>query len=321
MEFKHISVLLNESIDLLKVKPDGVYADGTLGGGGHSSLICSRLSEDGMLIGIDRDETALAAAGERLQAYSCRKELCHENFFNIRKVLNRLNIDKIDGAILDLGVSSPQLDVAERGFSYNSCARLDMRMDRSAELDAYKVVNTYDEKRLADIIFGYGEEKFSRRIARAICAERKVKPIETTTELSDIIKSAIPPAARYADKHPAKRTFQAIRIEVNGELLQLSSLLENIIFAMNENGRIAIITFHSLEDRLVKNAFSKLQKPCTCPPEFPVCVCGKRSYGQVVGKVITATEEEIARNPRSRSAKLRVFEKKTDLNQRRKIFE
>lgn len=310
MEFKHISVLLNESIDLLKVKPDGVYADGTLGGGGHSSLICSRLSEDGMLIGIDRDETALAAAGERLQAYSCRKELCHENFFNIRKVLNRLNIDKIDGAILDLGVSSPQLDVAERGFSYNSCARLDMRMDRSAELDAYKVVNTYDEKRLADIIFGYGEEKFSRRIARAICAERKVKPIETTTELSDIIKSAIPPAARYADKHPAKRTFQAIRIEVNGELDGLEDAVYDFADCLKSGGRLAIITFHSLEDRIVKRAFASLAQGCTCPKDFPVCVCGKSPSVKLVSrKPIEADDNELRRNFRAHSAKLRVIEK------------
>lgn len=310
MEFKHISVLLNESIDLLKVKPDGVYADGTLGGGGHSSLICSRLSEDGMLIGIDRDETALAAAGERLQAYSCRRELCHENFFNIKKVLSRLNIDKIDGAILDLGVSSPQLDVAERGFSYNSCARLDMRMDRSAELDAYKVVNTYDEKRLADIIFGYGEEKFSRRIARAICAERKVKPIETTTELSDIIKSAIPPAARYADKHPAKRTFQAIRIEVNGELDGLEDAVYDFADCLKSGGRLAIITFHSLEDRIVKRAFASLAQGCTCPKDFPVCVCGKSPSVKLVSrKPIEADDNELRRNFRAHSAKLRVIEK------------
>lgn len=310
MEFKHISVLLNESIDLLKVKPDGVYADGTLGGGGHSSLICSRLSEDGMLIGIDRDETALAAAGERLQAYSCRRELCHENFFNIKKVLSRLNIDKIDGAILDLGVSSPQLDVAERGFSYNSCARLDMRMDRSAGLDAYKVVNTYAEKRLADIIFGYGEEKFSRRIARAICAERKVKPIETTTELSDIIKSAIPPAARYADKHPAKRTFQAIRIEVNGELDGLEDAVYDFADCLKSGGRLAIITFHSLEDRIVKRAFASLAQGCTCPKDFPVCVCGKSPSVKLVSrKPIEADDNELRRNFRAHSAKLRVIEK------------
>lgn len=310
MEFKHISVLLNESIDLLKVKPDGVYADGTLGGGGHSSLICSRLSEDGILIGIDRDETALAAAGERLQSYSCRKELCHENFFNIKKVLSRLNIDKIDGAILDLGVSSPQLDVAERGFSYNSCARLDMRMDRSAELDAYKVVNTYDEKRLADIIFGYGEEKFSRRIARAICAERKVKPIETTTELSDIIKSAIPPAARYADKHPSKRTFQAIRIEVNGELDGLEDAVYDFADCLKSGGRLAIITFHSLEDRIVKRAFASLAQGCTCPKDFPVCVCGKSPSVKLVSrKPIEADDNELRRNFRAHSAKLRVIEK------------
>lgn len=310
MEFKHISVLLSESVDLLNIKPDGIYADGTLGGGGHSSLICSRLSDDGMLIGIDRDETALKAAGERLSAYSCRRELCHENFFNIKKVLESLKIDKLDGAILDLGVSSPQLDVPERGFSYNSCARLDMRMDQSASLDAYTVVNTYEEKRLADIIFKYGEEKFSRRIARAICERRESAPIETTSELSEIIKSAIPPAARYADKHPAKRTFQAIRIEVNSELDGLSQALRDFTDCLKEGGRLAVITFHSLEDRIVKNTFASLAKGCICPKDFPVCVCGNVPAVRLVNrKPIEAGDNELRRNFRAHSAKLRVIEK------------
>ena len=310
MEFKHISVLLSESVDLLDVKPDGVYADGTLGGGGHSSLICSCLSDDGMLIGIDRDETALKAAGERLSAYSCHRELCQDNFFNIKKVLESLKIDKLDGAILDLGVSSHQLDVPERGFSYNSCARLDMRMDRSAALDAYTVVNTYEEKRLADIIFKYGEEKFSRRIARAICERRESEPIETTSELSEIIKSAIPPAVRYVDKHPAKRTFQAIRIEVNSELDGLEQALRDFTDCLKKGGRLAVITFHSLEDRIVKNTFASLARGCTCPKDFPVCVCGKVPTVKLVNrKPIEADDNELRRNFRAHSAKLRVIEK------------
>lgn len=310
MDFKHISVLLNESVDMLEVKPDGVYADGTLGGGGHSSLICSRLSEKGTLIGIDRDTTALEAASKRLESFNCKKHLCHNNFFNIKEVLQELNTDALDGAILDLGVSSPQLDVAERGFSYNSCARLDMRMDQSADLDAYTVVNTYDEKRLADIIFKYGEEKFSRRIARNICVKRENAPIETTEELSEIIKAAIPPAARYADKHPAKRTFQAIRIEVNGELDGLERAVRDFADCLKSGGRLGIITFHSLEDRIVKNTFSALAKGCTCPKDFPVCVCGNKPVVKIVNrKPIEAGDSELARNFRAHSAKLRVIEK------------
>ena len=310
MEFNHISVLLNESIEMLNIKPHGVYADGTLGGGGHSSLICEELEGDGVLSGIDRDETAIAAATKRLEKYECKKHICHNNFFNIKDVLNDLGIAEIDGAILDLGVSSPQLDVAERGFSYNMCGALDMRMDKSAALDAYTVVNTYEEKRLADIIFNYGEEKFARRIARDICQYREKKPVETTTELSEIIKNAFPPAARYGDKHPSKRTFQAIRIEVNGELDGLDKAIKNFAGALKSGGRLAVITFHSLEDRIVKNTFAELASGCECPKDFPVCVCGKKPVVKLVNrKPIIAGDKELKDNFRSHSAKLRVAEK------------
>ncbi len=310
MEFNHISVLLEESVKALEVKPCGVYVDGTLGGGGHSSLICSRLSGDGMLVGTDRDEVALSAATERLKDYKCQKQLVHNNFFNIKEVLHTLGVDKIDGAILDLGVSSPQLDVAERGFSYNMCAPLDMRMDRTAVLDAYTVVNTYKEEELADIIFKYGEEKFARKIAKAICKSREIKPVETTTELSEIIKSAFPAAARFADKHPAKRTFQAIRIEVNGELDGLSRAVCDFADVLKPGGRLAIITFHSLEDRIVKNAFADMASGCECPKDFPVCVCGKKPTVKLINKKpIIADKTELDKNFRAHSAKLRVIEK------------
>lgn len=310
MEFNHISVLLEESIKALEVKPDGIYVDGTLGGGGHSSLICSRLSDRGRLIGTDRDEVALAAATERLKDYKCQRQLVHSNFFNIKEVLHTLEVDDIDGAILDLGVSSPQLDIAERGFSYNMCAPLDMRMDRTSALDAYMVVNTYEEEELADIIFKYGEEKFARKIARAICKRRKEKSIETTTELSDIIKSAFPPAQRFADKHPAKRTFQAIRIEVNGELDGLEKAVCDFVDVLKPGGRLAIITFHSLEDRIVKNAFASLAGGCECPKDFPVCVCGKKPTVKLINKKpIIADKTELEENFRAHSAKLRVIEK------------
>lgn len=310
MEFKHISVLPEESIRLLEVRPDGVYADGTLGGGGHSSLICKRLSSKGRLIGIDRDENALAAARERLLSFECEKIFCHNNFFNIKSILSQNGIAELDGAILDLGVSSPQLDTAERGFSYNMCAALDMRMDPSAELNAYMVVNTYDEARLADIIFRYGEERLARKIAHAICVKRAVSPIETTTELSDIIKSVFPISARYADKHPAKRTFQAIRIEVNGELDGLAEAVTDFAMSLKKGGRLAVITFHSLEDRIVKNAFAELARGCICPKEFPVCVCNNMPKIKLVNKKpIVASEDELAENNRAHSAKLRVIER------------
>ncbi len=310
MEFNHISVLLEESVKALEVKPDGIYVDGTLGGGGHSSLICSRLSDRGRLIGTDRDEIALAAATERLKDYNCQRQLVHNNFFNIKEVLHTIGIDKIDGAILDLGVSSPQLDVAERGFSYNMCAPLDMRMDRTSALDAYTVVNTYDEEKISDIIFKYGEEKFARKIARAICKSRVEKPVETTTELSEIIKSAFSPAQRFADKHPARRTFQAIRIEVNGELDGLERAVCDFADVLKPGGRLAIITFHSLEDRIVKNAFASLASGCECPKDFPVCVCGKKPTVKLINKKpIIADKTELEENFRAHSAKLRVIEK------------
>ncbi len=310
MEFKHISVLLDESIEGLNINPDGVYADGTLGGGGHSSLICSKLSEKGRLIGIDRDEDALCAAGERLSGYKCNISFCHNNFFNIKEVLNNLGVDALDGAILDLGVSSYQLDTAERGFSYNSDARLDMRMDKSSPFDAYTLVNTYEEKRLADIIFKYGEERHARRVAKAICEKRESKPIETTFELSEIIKQAFPVSDRFGDKHPAKRTFQAIRIEVNGELEGLEDAVRDFVDSLKKGGRLAIITFHSLEDRIVKNVFSDLTKGCTCPKDFPVCVCGGKPVVKLINrKPVIAGEEELKNNFRAHSAKLRIVEK------------
>lgn len=310
MNFKHISVLLDESVDLLKVVPDGTYADGTLGGGGHSSLVCSKLSEKGTLIGIDRDEDALSAAKERLADYKCNIVLTHNNFFNIKSILSEMHIEALDGAILDLGVSSYQLDTAERGFSYNANARLDMRMDKSADKDAYFVVNTYDEAKLADIIFKYGEERYARRIARAICERRSIKPIKTTLELSEIIKTAFPPSERYGDKHPAKRTFQAIRIEVNSELDGLGEAVKDFVDCLKSGGRLAVITFHSLEDRIVKNAFSELASGCICPKDFPVCVCGKKPVVKLVNrKPIIATNEELDKNFRAHSAKLRVIEK------------
>ncbi len=310
MAFHHISVLLQESIAHLNIQPDGVYVDGTLGGGGHSALVCESLSDKGMLIGTDRDTVALQAAGERLQNFACRKELVHRNFFEIKSVLSELGIAGIDGAILDLGVSSPQLDDAKRGFSYNQTARLDMRMDQSATLDAWTVVNTYSEETLSDIIFRYGEERYARRIAAAIVAKRTSAPIETTTELSEIIKSAFPPAGRFADKHPAKRTFQAIRIAVNHELDGLETAIRDFVDVLKPKGRLAIITFHSLEDRIVKNTFSDLAKGCECPKDFPVCVCGKEPKVKLMTKKpVIAGKQELEDNNRAHSAKLRVIEK------------
>ncbi len=310
MEFHHISVLLEESVDLLQVVPDGIYADGTLGGGGHSSLICERLSDTGCLIGIDRDTMAHQAAGKRLEPFSCQKKFFHRNFFEIKEILREAGVPELHGAILDLGVSSPQLDIPERGFSYNMEARLDMRMNQEAELDAYQVVNTYPEEKLTEIIFAYGEERFARRVAAAIAERRKEKPIETTTELSDIIKQAFPASARYGDKHPAKRTFQAIRIEVNGELAGLDSAIRDFVDVLKPGGRLAVITFHSLEDRIVKNVFADLAKGCTCPKDFPVCVCGKTPVAKPVNRrPILAGDTELKENNRAHSAKLRVIEK------------
>lgn len=310
MEFKHTSVLLDECIENLNIKADGIYVDGTLGGGGHSSKICEKLGENGLLIGIDRDSDALKAAEERLEKYSCRKIFVQSNYSDIKDVLSGLEIEKIDGALLDLGVSSFQLDNSERGFSYMQEAPLDMRMSQDDEFTAYDVVNTYSKKELARIISKYGEERWSSRIADFIEKARKEAPIETTTQLVDIIKSAIPAAARRDGPHPAKRTFQAIRIEVNDELGQLERAVMEFCDCLAPKGRLCIISFHSLEDRIVKEAFATRANPCTCPKEFPVCVCGKvADIKRITKKPILPSEEELEENPRSRSAKLRVCEK------------
>ena len=309
MEFKHISVLLNESVDALNIKKDGVYADGTLGGGGHSEKILERLSGKGLLIGIDRDIEAIEAAKERLKNYS---NVIYENtnFKNIKEILQKNDIKNIDGAVLDLGVSSYQLDNADRGFSYIASSRLDMRMDTSASLDAYKVVNTYSEEELAKIFFEYGEEKFSRRIAAKIVEERAKKPIETTLELSELVKKCIPQKTVKKGSHPAKRVFQAIRIEVNGELDILEGAINDFFDSLKSGGRLAIISFHSLEDRIVKNTFAKLARGCVCPKDFPVCVCGQKPRGKIITKkAVVPTEDEIEFNKRSKSSKLRVIEK------------
>lgn len=310
MEFNHISVLLNETINGLNIKPDGVYVDGTLGGGGHSLEIVKRLNKGGHLYGIDRDEDAIEAASDRLKEYSDRFTAVHGNFYNAADILESLGVDRIDGMILDLGVSSHQLDEAQRGFSYMQDAPLDMRMDRQSGYSAWNVVNEKTEKELNDIIFKYGEEKWAKRIAQFIVAEREKKPIDTTGELVEIIKKAVPKGARRDGPHPAKRTFQAIRIEVNGELAILDSTVDNVVEKLNTGGRICVITFHSLEDRIIKNAMRRHENPCTCPPEFPVCVCGKKADGKVITrKPILPSEEELEQNPRARSAKLRIMQK------------
>ncbi len=309
MEFKHVSVLLNECLEGLNIKPDGKYVDCTLGGAGHSSQILKRLSKDGLLIGIDQDKDALKAAGERLKNFE-NKVLVHNNFYNIGEIIDNLNVGNVDGILMDLGVSSYQLDEGERGFSYMKDAPLDMRMNRENDFSAYDVVNTYSEEELYKVIKDYGEEKFAKRIASFIVEKRESKPIETTFELVDIIKSAIPAKARREGPHPAKRTFQAIRIEVNGELRILNKAIEDGVNRLNKGGRMAIITFHSLEDRIVKLKFRDLANPCTCPKEFPICVCGKEPLVKLVSrKAIEPSKEEVLENPRSRSAKLRVIEK------------
>lgn len=310
MEFNHVSVLLKETIDGLNIKPDGIYVDGTLGGGGHSLEIAKRLSKNGHLYGIDRDTDAIEAAGERLREYSDRFTAIHSNFYNAAEVLKNIGVQKIDGFILDLGVSSHQLDEADRGFSYMQDAPLDMRMDRGAPYTAWNVVNEKSEKELNDIIFKYGEEKWAKRIAQFIVAEREKKPIDTTYELVEVIKKAVPKGARRDGPHPAKRTFQAIRIEVNGELAILDKTVDDMTEMLSEGGRMCIITFHSLEDRIIKNAMKRHENPCTCPPEFPVCVCGKVPDVKVITrKPILPSDEELEVNPRSRSAKLRIMEK------------
>ena len=308
MEFHHISVLLNECIDNLNIRPDGIYVDGTMGGGGHSLEIAKRLTT-GRLICIDQDPNAHEAAGKRLAEYKDRITFVRDNFGNIANILDSLGIEKIDGMLLDIGVSSHQLDEAERGFSYQQDAPLDMRMNPDRPFSAYDVVNGYDEDELDRVIFTYGEERWARRIAQFIVKERENKPIETTGELVDIIKKAVPKGARKDGPHPAKRTFQAIRIEVNGELEVLQKAIDDVAARLAVGGRLCIITFHSLEDRIVKEAFRKQENPCICPPQFPVCVCGKKPLGRVITrKPILPSKEELEENPRSRSAKLRVLE-------------
>ncbi len=309
MEFSHKSVLLHETVESLNLRPDGVYLDGTLGGAGHSYEIASRL-ESGLLIGIDRDEVALAAAAQRLAPFEERTVLVHSNFCELKSVLEKLQISGVDGMLFDLGVSSPQLDDGARGFSYMADAPLDMRMDRSQSLSAYDIVNGYDRAQLRKIFFEYGEERYAPQIAAAIERERAEKPIESTLELAEIIRRAMPPQALREKQHPAKRTFQAIRIAVNDELTAVSKMLEAAVPCLNPGGRIAVITFHSLEDRIVKSFFQQAAKGCECPPEFPVCVCGKKPVLRLVNrKPIISGEEELAENPRARSAKLRVAEK------------
>ena len=311
MEFEHVPVLFEECMEHLNIKPDGIYADGTLGGGGHAFGIGQQLSEKGLLIGIDRDRDALEAAGERLAPLQCRKILVQSTYAEIKDVLAENGVPGIDGAILDIGVSSFQLDNSERGFSYMQDAPLDMRMNQSDSFTASDVVNGYSRQQLADIIKNYGEERWASRIADFIVKARKNQKIETTWQLVDIIKAAIPASARREGPHPAKRTFQAIRIEVNGELDQLEKAVDEFCDVLNPGGRLCIITFHSLEDRIVKQAFQRRLNPCPCPPEFPVCVCGKvPDVVKVTGKPITADEQELEQNPRARSAKLRVIEKK-----------
>ena len=310
INFSHRSVLLDECIESLNIKPDGIYVDGTAGGGGHSLEIVKRLTNGGRLVAIDRDDAAIAAATERLSGYLDRVTFVRNNFSSAADVCRELGIEKIDGILLDLGVSSYQLDTAERGFTHNTDAPLDMRMDRRGELDAYTVVNTYSADELKRVIWEYGEERFAPKIAQAIVRRREQKPIETTGELVDVIKSAIPAAAREGGHHPAKRTFQAIRIEVNGELDAIEPAIRRAKDIMAEGGRIVIITFHSLEDRIVKQTYAEMASGCTCPRSLPVCVCGKKPEVKVLTKKpILPSERELEENPRSRSAKLRVCEK------------
>ena len=309
MEFKHVTVLLNEAVDILDIKPDGIYVDGTLGGAGHSLEIVKKLTS-GKLICFDQDINAIFAAKEKLKDFMDKTILVHSNFENLREELNKLGIESIDGFLVDLGVSSHQLDVPERGFSYMQDAPLDMRMDNNAELSAYDVVNTYSEAELKRVIKDYGEENWSARIAKLIVERRATMPIRTTFELVDAIKAAIPKKMRDENQHPAKRTFQAIRIEVNRELDVIEKTLLAAVEMMNESGVLAVITFHSLEDRIVKNVFKKLQYSCTCPPEFPVCICNSKQVVEIITrKPILPSENEVEMNPRSRSAKLRAARK------------
>lgn len=311
MEFKHRSVLLNETIENLNIKPDGVYMDGTLGGGGHAYEVCRRLSDKGRFFGIDQDDAAIEAASKRLEEFAEKVTIIRSNYGNAREALLEKGIWQLDGIVLDLGVSSYQLDTVERGFSYRYDTDLDMRMDRRATLSAKNIINEYSEMELYRIIRDYGEDRFAKNIAKHIVRARADKPIETTGELNELIKAAIPAKMRANTGHPSKRTFQAIRIECNHELEVLKDSLDSLIDMLSPGGRLCIITFHSLEDRIVKSAFRKNENPCNCPPEFPVCVCGKESKGKVITrKPILPGEEELSENTRSKSAKLRVFEKK-----------
>ena len=311
MEFKHKSVLLEETIEGLRVKPDGIYVDGTLGGAGHAAEVCKRLSAKGRFIGIDQDQDAIVAASERLAGYGDRVTIIRSNYCYMVSELKRLGIDRVDGILLDLGVSSYQLDNEERGFTYRTDAPLDMRMDQRQSRTAADIINGYDEKELYRIIRDYGEDKFAKNIAKHIVAARQKAPIRTTGELTEIIRRAIPMKIQAAGGHPAKRTFQAVRIELNRELDVLRDSLDGMIDILGDGGRICVITVHSLEDRIVKTIFRKNENPCTCPPDFPVCVCGKKSKGKVITrKPVLPGKAEQEENPRSKSAKLRIFERR-----------
>lgn len=310
MAFNHTSVLLHETVDGLNIKPDGIYVDATLGGGGHAYEVCSQLGEQGRFIGIDQDAAAIEAAGKRLEGFGEKVTIIRSNYRDMKPRLHEIGIDKVDGIVIDLGVSSYQLDTAERGFSYRADAPLDMRMDQRQKMTAKDIVNNYSEAELYRVIRDYGEDKFAKNIAKHIAAERSKAPIETTEQLNEIIRHAIPMKIRKASGHPSKRTFQAIRIELNHELDVLRDSLDEMIDMLKPGGRICIITFHSLEDRIVKSAFRKNENPCTCPSHFPVCVCGNISKGKVVTrKPILPSEEELMYNSRSKSAKLRIFER------------
>lgn len=312
MDFGHKSVLLEETIENLKIKPHGIYVDGTLGGGGHAYEVCKKLSEKGRFIGIDQDEAAILAAGERLKEFGDKISIIRSNYSNMKKELEKIGILKVDGILLDLGVSSYQLDTVERGFTYRVDAPLDMRMDQRQELTAADIINTYDEYNLYRMIRDFGEDKFAKNIAKHIVRARKNKKITNTDELTEIIKGAIPMKVRAVGGHPAKKTFQAVRIELNKELEVLRETLDEMIDLLNNDGRICIITFHSLEDRIVKTIFRNNENPCTCPSDFPVCICGKESKGKVITrKPIVPDEKEIIDNKRAKSSKLRVFERRS----------
>lgn len=310
MAFEHVSVLLNETVEGLNIKPDGIYVDATLGGGGHAYEVCRRLSDKGQFVGIDQDAAAIEAASGRLKDFGEKVTIVRSNYCEIKSQLSNLGIDKVDGIVIDLGVSSYQLDTIDRGFSYRFDAPLDMRMDQRQQTTARDIVNTYSEAELFRVIRDYGEDKFAKNIAKHIVMEREKAPIETTEQLNEVIRHAIPMKVRKASGHPSKRTFQAIRIELNQELDVLRNTLDDMIELLNPDGRICIITFHSLEDRIVKSAFRKNENPCTCPSHFPVCVCGNKSKGKVITrKPILPGEEELENNSRSKSAKLRIFER------------